>query len=142
MYLKLRGYGDSGPKVNVKSREIGRNNFHSILGARRTRFVFEREKVAERGRKKRAGGNSSDCFTDSSVTPGSTESSNRKSLFSRRPRAEELPRGRARRENGQLIPRAIYIYIYCILYLYTQTNVVCDFITLNYNSMTHCVEIY
>ena len=32
---------------------------------------------------------------------------------------------------------------YCsILYLYTQTNHVCDFITLNYTSMTHCVGIY
>ena len=31
---------------------------------------------------------------------------------------------------------------YSILYLYTQTNHVCDFITLNYTSMTHCVEIY
>ena len=31
---------------------------------------------------------------------------------------------------------------YSILYLYTQTNHVCDFITLNYNSMTHCVGIY
>ena len=31
---------------------------------------------------------------------------------------------------------------YSILYLYTQTNHVCDFITLNYTSMTHCVGIY
>ena len=31
---------------------------------------------------------------------------------------------------------------YCILYLYSQTNHVCVFITLNYNSMTHCVGIY
>ena len=31
---------------------------------------------------------------------------------------------------------------YCILYLYTQTNHVCDLITLNYTSMTHCVGIY
>ena len=31
---------------------------------------------------------------------------------------------------------------YCILYFYTQTNHVCDFITLNYTSMTHCVGIY
>ena len=31
---------------------------------------------------------------------------------------------------------------YSILYLYTQTNHVCDIITLNYNSMTHCVGIY
>ena len=30
---------------------------------------------------------------------------------------------------------------YSILYLYTQTNHVCDFITLNYTSMTHCVGI-
>ena len=29
-----------------------------------------------------------------------------------------------------------------ILYLYTQTNHVCDFITLNYTSMSHCVGIY
>ena len=29
-----------------------------------------------------------------------------------------------------------------ILYLYTQTNHVCDFITLNDTSMTHCVGIY
>ena len=28
------------------------------------------------------------------------------------------------------------------LYLYTQTNHVCDFITLNYTSMTRCVGIY
>ena len=32
--------------------------------------------------------------------------------------------------------------IYIILHLYTQTNHVCDFITLNYTSMTHCVVIY
>ena len=31
---------------------------------------------------------------------------------------------------------------YGILYLYTQTNHVCDFITLNNTSMTHCVGIY
>ena len=31
---------------------------------------------------------------------------------------------------------------YCILYLYTQTNHVCDFITLNYTTMSHCVGIY
>ena len=31
---------------------------------------------------------------------------------------------------------------YSILYLYTETNQVCDFITLYYNSMTHCVGIY
>ena len=31
---------------------------------------------------------------------------------------------------------------YSILYLYTQTNHDCDFITLNYNSMDHCVGIY
>ena len=31
---------------------------------------------------------------------------------------------------------------YSILYLYTQTNQVCDFNTLNYTSMTHCVGIY
>ena len=31
---------------------------------------------------------------------------------------------------------------YSILYLYTQTMYVCDFITLNYTSMTHCVGIY
>ena len=31
---------------------------------------------------------------------------------------------------------------YSILYLYTQTNHVCDFIKLNYTSMTHCVGIY
>ena len=31
---------------------------------------------------------------------------------------------------------------YSILYLITQTNHVCDFITINYTSMTHCVEIY
>ena len=31
---------------------------------------------------------------------------------------------------------------YSILYLYTQTNHVCDFITLNYTSMTNCVGIY
>ena len=31
---------------------------------------------------------------------------------------------------------------YSILYLYTKTNHVCDFITLNYSSMTHCVGIY
>ena len=29
-----------------------------------------------------------------------------------------------------------------ILYLYTQTNHVCDFITLNYTSMNQCVGIY
>ena len=29
-----------------------------------------------------------------------------------------------------------------ILYLYTQINHVCDFTTLNYTSMTHCVGIY
>ena len=29
-----------------------------------------------------------------------------------------------------------------ILYLYTQTNHVCYFITLNYTSMNHCVGIY
>ena len=29
-----------------------------------------------------------------------------------------------------------------LLYLYTQTNLVCDFITLNYTSMTDCVGIY
>ena len=34
-----------------------------------------------------------------------------------------------------------YAY-YSILYLYTQTNHVCDFIKLNYTSMTHCVGIY
>ena len=34
-----------------------------------------------------------------------------------------------------------YAY-YSILYMYTQTNHVCDFITLNYTSMTHCVGIY
>ena len=28
---------------------------------------------------------------------------------------------------------------YSVLYLYTQTNHVCDFITLNYTSMNHCV---
>ena len=33
-------------------------------------------------------------------------------------------------------------HITIILYLYTQTNHVCDFITLNYTSMTHCVGIY
>ena len=33
-----------------------------------------------------------------------------------------------------------YAY-YRILYFYTQTNHVCDFITLNYTSMTHCVGI-
>ena len=33
-----------------------------------------------------------------------------------------------------------YAY-YSILYLYTQTNHVRDFITLNYTSMTHCVGI-
>ena len=31
---------------------------------------------------------------------------------------------------------------YSVLYFYTQTNHVCDFITLNYTSMTHCVGIY
>ena len=31
---------------------------------------------------------------------------------------------------------------YSILYLYTQTNHVCDFIKHNYNSMIHCVGIY
>ena len=31
---------------------------------------------------------------------------------------------------------------YSVLYLYAQTNNVCDFITLNYTSMTHCVGIY
>ena len=31
---------------------------------------------------------------------------------------------------------------YSILYLYIQTNHVCDFITLNYTSLTHCVRIY
>ena len=31
---------------------------------------------------------------------------------------------------------------YSIFYLYTQTNHVCDFITLNYTSMSHCVGIY
>ena len=31
---------------------------------------------------------------------------------------------------------------YSILYLDAQTNHVCDFITLNYNSMTHCGGIY
>ena len=31
---------------------------------------------------------------------------------------------------------------YSLLYLYTQTNHVCDFITLNYTTMTHCVRIY
>ena len=31
---------------------------------------------------------------------------------------------------------------YSTLYLYTQTNHVCDFITRNYTSMTHCVGIY
>ena len=31
---------------------------------------------------------------------------------------------------------------YSLLYLYTQTNHVCDIITLNYTSMTHCVGIY
>ena len=31
---------------------------------------------------------------------------------------------------------------YCKLYLYTQSNHVCDFITLNYTSMAHCVGIY
>ena len=31
---------------------------------------------------------------------------------------------------------------YSILYLYTQTIHVCDFITLNCTSMTHCVGIY
>ena len=31
---------------------------------------------------------------------------------------------------------------YSILYLYTQTNRVFDFITHNYTSMTHCVRIY
>ena len=30
---------------------------------------------------------------------------------------------------------------YSILYLYTQTNHVCYFLTLNYTSMTHCVGI-
>ena len=34
-----------------------------------------------------------------------------------------------------------YAY-YSILYMYAQTNHVCDFITLNYTSMTHCVGIY
>ena len=34
-----------------------------------------------------------------------------------------------------------YAY-WSILYLYTQTNHVCDFITLNYNSMNYCVGIY
>ena len=32
--------------------------------------------------------------------------------------------------------------MYVILYLYTQTNHVCDPITFNYTSMTHCVGIY
>ena len=31
---------------------------------------------------------------------------------------------------------------YSILYLYTKTNHVCDFITLNYTAMTRCVGIY
>ena len=31
---------------------------------------------------------------------------------------------------------------YSLLYLYTQTNHVCDIITLNFTSMTHCVGIY
>ena len=31
---------------------------------------------------------------------------------------------------------------YCIVYLYTQTKHVCDFITLNYTSMALCVGIY
>ena len=31
---------------------------------------------------------------------------------------------------------------YSTLYLYTQTNYVCDLITLNYNTMTHCLGIY
>ena len=31
---------------------------------------------------------------------------------------------------------------YNILHLYTQTNHVCDIITLNYTSMTHCVGIF
>ena len=31
---------------------------------------------------------------------------------------------------------------YGILYLYTQTNHYCVFITLNYTSITHCVGIY
>ena len=31
---------------------------------------------------------------------------------------------------------------YSILYLYAQTKHVCDFVTLNYSSMTHCVGIY
>ena len=31
---------------------------------------------------------------------------------------------------------------FSILYMYTQTNLVSDFITLNYTSMTHCVGIY
>ena len=31
---------------------------------------------------------------------------------------------------------------YSILYLYTQTNHVCDIITGNYTSMTHCVGMY
>ena len=31
---------------------------------------------------------------------------------------------------------------YSILYLYRETNHVCDFITVNYTSMTHCVGIY
>ena len=31
---------------------------------------------------------------------------------------------------------------YSILHLYKQTNHVCDYITLNYTSMTHCVGLY
>ena len=31
---------------------------------------------------------------------------------------------------------------YCIIHLYTQTHNVCEFITLNYTSMIHCVGIY
>ena len=31
---------------------------------------------------------------------------------------------------------------YSISYMYPQTNHVCDFMTLNYTSMTHCVGIY
>ena len=31
---------------------------------------------------------------------------------------------------------------YSILYLYTHTNHVCDFVSLNYTSVTHCVGIY
>ena len=37
--------------------------------------------------------------------------------------------------------RTNYAY-YSILYLYTQTNHVCELITLNYTSMTHCVGIH